>query len=193
MSNNKNPLRFAQENLVSRSARNMKKIPIYLLSIFAMSFLFAKEALAVCPICTIAVGAGVGLSRWFGINDMITGLWIGGLIVSMVAWTEAWLERKNICFRGRIFANIFTYYALVIIPLYYSGIIGNPLDVFCACGLDKLLFGIVAGSLAFWFGASWYFYLKEKNNGHSYFPFQKVVMPISPLIILSIIYYLLTK
>jgi len=171
----------------------MKKISIYFLFIFAISFLFAKNVLAVCPICTIAVGVGVGLSRWLGIDDAITGLWVGGLIVSMITWTESWLEKKNIRFKGRIFVNIFAYYALIIIPLYYSGIIMNPIHAFCACGLDKLLLGIIVGSFAFWFGASWYFYLKEKNNGHAYFPFQKVVMPILPLIILSIIYYFLTK
>jgi len=171
----------------------MKKISIYFLFIFAISFLFAEKALAVCPICTIAVGAGVGLSRYFGVDDAITGLWVGGLIVSMIVWTESWLEKKNIRFKGRILINIFAYYALIIIPLFYSGIIGNPLNTLCACGLDKLLFGIIAGSLAFWFGASWYFHLKEKNNGHAYFPFQKVVMPILPLIILSVIYYFLTK
>lgn len=157
----------------------MKKISIYILFVFAISFLFTQKALAVCPICTIAVGAGVGLFRWLGIDDAITGLWVGGLIVSMITWTESWLEKKNIRFKGIIFANIFAYYALIIISFFfYSGIIGNPLNTLCACGLDRLLFGIIAGSLAFWFGASWYFHLKEKNNGHAYFPFQKVVMPI---------------
>ena len=174
----------------------MRKISIYLLFIFAISFLFAEKALAVCPICTIAVGAGVGLSRWLGIDDAITGLWVGGLIVSMITWTESWLEKKNIRFKGRIFVNILAYYAVIIIPLYYSGIIGHPQNtLLCFFGLniDKLLFGIIAGSIAFLSGASWYFYLKEKNRGHAYFPFQKVVMPIAPLIILSIIFYFLTK
>jgi len=172
---------------------NMKRISIYCLSIFAISFFFAQKTLAVCPICTVAVTAGVGLSRWLGIDDTVTGLWIGGFIVSMIIWTESWLEKKNIRFKGRIFLNILAYYALIIIPLYYSNIIGNPTNTLCFCGLDKLLFGIIAGSLTFWFGASWYYYLKEKNNGHAYFPFQKVVMPVLPLIILSIIFYFLTK
>jgi hypothetical protein len=171
----------------------MRKISIYFLSILAVSFLFAKKTLAVCPICTIAVGAGVGFSRWLGIDDTITGLWIGGLIVSLISWTESWLEKKNIRFKGRIFVNVLFYYALAIIPLYYSGIIGHPLNTLYFFGLDKLLFGIIVGSISFWFGANWYFYLKEKNNGHAHFPFQKVVMPISPLILLSIIFYFLTK
>lgn len=171
----------------------MKKTFLFYLAVIGSSLLFAEYASAVCPICTVAVGAGVGLSRWLGIDDAITGLWVGGLIVSMIIWTENWLDKKNIRFKGRIFINTLGYFALIIISLYYSGIVGNPLNTLCVCGLDKLLFGIIAGGLAFWSGASWYFYLKKKNNGHAYFPFQKVVMPISPLIILSIIYYFLTR
>lgn len=168
-----------------------KKISICFLSALAFSFIFAKKALAICPICTIAVGAGIGFSRWLGIGDAITGLWIGGLVVSMIFWTESWLDKKNIRFKGRVFADTLAYFALTIIPLYYSGIIGNPLNTLCFCGLDKLLFGIIAGSVSFWFGASWYFYLKEKNSGRAHFPFQKVAMPIAPLLILSMIYYFL--
>jgi len=172
---------------------NAKKLSFCFIAIIAINLLFARNALAVCSICTLAVGAGIGLSRWLGIGDAITGLWVGGLIISMIAWTENWLNKKNIRFKGRIFAIILGYYALIITPLYYSGIIGNPLNTLCFCGLDKLLFGIIVGSFSFWFGASWYYHLKEKNNGHAYFPFQKVVMPISPLIVLSIVFYFLIK
>ena len=171
----------------------MKKIIIFILSILGLNFLMAKQALAVCPICTIAVGAGIGLSRWLGIDDSITGLWIGGLTVSMITWTLSWFDKKKILFKGRAIITILGYYLLIVTPLYFMGIMGNPLNSICFCGLDKLVIGIIVGSIAFWFGAEWYYYLKAKNGGHAYFPFQKVVMPISPLIILSIIYYFLTK
>ena len=171
----------------------MQKILIFILSIFGLNLLIAKQALAVCPICTIAVGTGVGFSRYLGIDDSITGLWIGGLTVSMITWTIAWFDKKNINFRGRMLTTIIGYYLIIVVPLYFMGIIGNPLNTICACGLDKLVIGILVGSLAFWFGASWYFHLKAKNDGHAYFPFQKVVMPVSPLIIMSIIFYFLTK
>lgn len=171
----------------------MRKISTFFLSFFITGFLFADKVLAVCPLCTVAVGAGVGFSRWLGIDDTITGLWVGGLIVSLITWTEGWLEKKNIRFKGRTFLIVIAYYALVVIPLYYSGIIGHPLNTLCFCNLDKLLFGIIMGSIAFWCGASWHSYLKEKNNNNVYFPFQKVVIPILPLIILSILYYFLTK
>jgi len=172
----------------------MKKLSFHLLAILGLSFVFAQKASAVCPICTVAVAAGVGLSRWLGIDDSITGLWVGGLTVSLITWTISWFDKKNIRFKGRAILTILGYYLLIIVPLYFLGIMDNPLNTLCACGVvDKLLLGIVAGSAGFYFGASWYYYLKEKNQGKTYFPFQKVVMPIAPLILLSIIFYLLTK
>lgn len=171
----------------------MKNLSIYFTAIFAASLIFAKKALAVCPICAVAVGTGVGLSRWLGIDDSITGLWIGGLIVSMITWTIIWFSGRNIDFKGRNVITAIGYYLLIVAPLCFTGIIGNPLNSLCGCGLDKLLLGVIAGSSAFYFGAVWYYHLKEKNQGHAYFPFQKVAMPISPLIILSAVFYFLTK
>lgn len=168
------------------------KIIIFTLPIFGLNFLMAEQSLAVCPVCTIGVVAGVGLSRWLGIDDTISGLWIGGLIVSLIMWTISYLDSKKIRFKGRKIITVIGYYALVVLPLYSMGIMGNPLNA-CACGIDNLLIGMIWGSVAFSVGAIWYFYLKKKNNGHAYFPFQKVVMPISPLIILSIIFYFLNK
>jgi hypothetical protein len=170
--------------------KNKNKYLIAFLVVIA-SFLMASSAQAVCPICTVAVGAGVGLSRWIGIDDTITGLWIGGLTVSMIMWTIDWLDRKNIHFKERKAIVAIVYYLLIVAPLYWMDIIGHPFNKIW--GIDKLFLGIVFGSIVFWSGANWYFYLKVKNNGHAYFPFQKVVMPVSPLIILSFIFYFLTK
>lgn len=169
----------------------MKKA-ISILTILGAGLLLARPALAVCPVCTLAVAAGVGLSRWLGIDDTITGLWIGGLIVSMITWTLSWLDKKQIRFIGRSIITAIGYYALVVVPLYFMGVIGNPANAIYLSWLDKLLLGIIVGSAGFWAGASWYYYLK-KNNSHAYFPFQKVVMPIAPLIILSVLFYFLTK
>ena len=168
--------------------KNKRKI-LFFLTVF--SFLITSSAKAICPICTVAVGAGVGLSRWLGIDDTITGLWIGGLTVSMIMWTIDWLGRKNVYFKKRKTIIAVVYYLLIVAPLYWMDIIGHPFNKIW--GIDKLFLGIVFGSIVFWSGANWYFYLKVKNNGHAYFPFQKVVMPVSPLIILSFIFYFLTK
>lgn len=171
----------------------MKK---YFLFFSLLILLSGSYAQAVCPVCTIAVGAGVGVSRWLGIDDTISGLWIGGLIVSMIMWTLNWLDKKNIRFAGKEILTVLAYYAIVIWPLFWlkiggTTIMGHPLNKMW--GIDKLLLGIIIGSIAFFMGAVWYDYLKKKNDGHAYFAFQKVAMPIAPLIILSAVFYLVTR
>ena len=149
-----------------------------------------RFALAVCPVCTIAVGAGIGLSRWLGIDDTVTGVWIGGLAVSITIWTINWLDKKRIRFHGRKMLVTVGYYALIILPLYWKGIVGHPYNILWS--VDKLILGIILGSVLFFGGALNYNHLK-KQRGKAKYPFQRVVMPIAPLVILSIIFYFITK
>ncbi len=149
---------------------------------------FSSEAQAICPVCTVAVGTGVGLSRWLGVDDTITGLWLGGFTVSLIIWSINWMEQRNIRFRLRTAITVVSYYLLIVLPLYVSGIIGHPNNT--VVGIDKLALGMAAGSAAFYVGAWWYERLKKKL-GHAAFPFQKVVMPIAPLILLTAVLYFL--
>ena len=142
----------------------------------------------VCPVCTIAVGAGVGLCRYLGINDAISGTWIGGLIISLIAWTIDWLNKKNIRFLFRKILVAIFYYAIIIIPLYSWNIMGHPGNKLF--GIDKLLAGIIAGSIVFVLSILFNDFLKKRNQGKVYFPFQKVVIPLLFLIITSIIFWL---
>ncbi|MBD3244483.1 MAG: hypothetical protein GF335_00635 [Candidatus Moranbacteria bacterium] len=148
-------------------------------------------AIAVCPVCTVAVGAGVGLSRWIGIDDMISGVWIGGLTVTVIIWLLNWLKKKKIEFSFKNPTVISLTYLLLILPLYWADIMGAPFNQFC--GVDKLLLGILTGSLIFWLAIKLHYKLKKKNNNKSYFPFQKVVIPVLSLVILSLIFYIITK
>jgi NADH:ubiquinone oxidoreductase subunit 4 (subunit M) len=168
----------------------MKKISLFLILILALLIPFVK-VYAMCPVCTVAVGAGVGLARWLGIDDTITGLWIGGLIVSLIMWTINYLDKRKINFFARNIIVALAYYALTVVPLYFIKTIWHPQNTIG--GINKLLLGIIVGSILFYLGAIWYMYLKKKNNGHAYFPFQKVVMPVVPLLIMSVVFYFLTK
>lgn len=164
----------------------MKKITV---SSILLMLLFSLKTQAVCPVCTVAVGAGVGFSRWVGIDDVISGLWVGGLTVSLIAWTINWLDGKKIHFQGRKILTVLFYYAIIVVPLYWSDIIGHPMNTLW--GTDKLLLGIILGSLTFLLATFSYEWLKKRNNDHSYFPFQKVAMPLGFLSILSLIFYFL--
>jgi hypothetical protein len=172
----------------------VKKL-FFLISLIVVC-LFALPARAVCPICTIAVGAGVGIAEEFGVDDIVIGLWVGGLTISLVFWTLDWLKRKKIESVWAEPLTIFLYFFMVIVPLFFiktNGypIIGKELNKFW--GIDKMLLGILIGSMLFFFGAKFYEYLKKRNGGRAHFPYQKVAMPIAPLVIASIIFYFITK
>ncbi len=159
-----------------------------------LSVFFALPARAICPVCVVAVGAGLGLSEYLGIDDTIAGVWIGGLIVAMIAWTINWFNKKNWQFGHKDLRDILVtiiYYAAVIWPLLSKNLIGHPGNKLF--GIDKLALGMALGSCGFLGATLWYNDLKKKNNGHAYFPFQKVAWPLGALLILSLIFYLLTR
>lgn len=169
----------------------MKKVFKVLAFLIGGLFVFASKTYAICPVCTVAVGAGVGFAQWFGIDDTISGVWIGGLIVSMLMWNLDWFKRKNISFKGIKTVTAVAYYALIIGPMYWQGIIGHPFNKLW--GIDKLVIGMVLGSIVFYLSSSWYLKMKEKNGGHAHFPFEKIVIAAGSLILVSIVFYFITK
>ena len=175
----------------------IKALPVSSL-LLAVNLLLPASALAVCPVCTVAVAGGLGLSRYLGVDDTISGIWIGGLILSSSLWLIDWLDRKNYL---KYFKNpkvlfltkyliIFFMYLLVLGPLAWKDIIGHPFNT--VWGIDKLIVGTAAGTLAFWVNL-----MADKKvrklKGKQLFNYQKVVFPLFFLVILSIIMYLITK
>lgn len=159
----------------------------------------AIKAYAVCPVCTVAVVAGLGLSRWFGIDDTISGVWIGGLILSVSFWLSSWARKKNIskAWLAKLvkipyltLIAIFVTYLLVFLPLQATGITGHPFNKLW--GIDKLFLGSISGSGVFLVGVG-FDKIERKLRGKQLFPFQKVVFPVLSLVIMSIIFALITK
>src|SRR3972149_7801823 len=168
------------------------------LSLCTINFsLFTREAHAVCPVCTIAVGAGLGISRWLGIDDAVSGVWVGGIILSSSFWLIDWLEKKKFKslslyyrFQYKKWLVVTAMYAIVIIPLFTSDIIGHPFNTIF--GIDKLVFGTAVGSAAFLVGM----YTDKKIReikGKQLFNFQKVAFPLGALIIASLILFVITS
>jgi len=155
-----------------------------------LGIFFAQTALAVCPVCIIGVTAGLGLARWLKIDDTITGLWIGGLTVSLIMWTIEWFDKKNIKFWGRDILTVIVYYASVVWPLRSVEIIGN--EYHTIWGMDKLILTIFIGSISFFVFEKWYRAMRARR-GKSLFRYQKVVWALIPLVILSIVFFFLTR
>jgi len=58
-------------------------------------------------------------------------------------------------------------------------------------GIDKIVFGTVIGTVLFILSIFIDKLLRTKNNGKVYFPYQKVIIPVSLLSIASISLYFL--
>ncbi|OGZ83543.1 MAG: hypothetical protein A2599_00175 [Candidatus Staskawiczbacteria bacterium RIFOXYD1_FULL_39_28] len=160
-----------------------------ILSSVVFGFLWAGVAKAVCPVCVVAVGAGLGLSRWLGVDDIISGMWIGALLVSITVWTHEWIVKKGWGFKFSLYVIGAIYYALTIVPLYFYDVVGHPLNnIF---GIDKFILGVILGTTFFIAAVLLHNFLKTKNNGKSFFPYQKVVVPVLTLIIISLILWMI--
>ena len=136
-----------------------------------------------CQVCTLAVGAGLGLSRWIGVDDAVSGIWIGGLILSSSLWFYSWLSKKYPKLNTTPYMLLTTtlIYILSLIPLVWTGVL-----------IYKLVIGIVIGSLTFLLGI-WADKKVRKIKGKQLFNFQKVVFPVASLLISSIIVWIITK
>ena len=173
-----------------------KLLTFSLILLLTSYLLFPSTAQAVCPVCTIAVGAGLGLSRYLGIDDTISGIWVGGFILSSSFWLIDWMYKKYPSklkrFNSLTVSSliVLSMYALVLIPLWYGKIIGDPFNTILSIvgGVDKLLFGIFLGSLTFLFGM-WADKKIREKKGKQLFNYQKVVFPVVSLVIASLVIY----
>lgn len=164
---------------------------LLLFSVLFFGFANINIVQAVCPVCTVAVAGGLGFSRWLGIDDFITSIWIGGLGLSLSAWGWNYLKKKD-KLNGLTGLGVFALvYLSILLPLYWLNFIGSLLNTIW--GYDKIIFGIVVGTIVFWLGALIHKKLKKKNEGKVYFKFQKVIVPVGFMLITSLAYYAYCK
>lgn len=173
----------------------IKKFVVFTLVFSLFSILYSlspSPAGAVCPVCTVAVAGGLGFSRYFGIDDSITGIWVGGLIVSLVFWTVDWLKKKDLKYLKKLssfhfYLLSFLFYILITYPpLFWAGIIGHPFNTML--GIDKLVFGSIIGAIFFYLGV-WGDKKVRKTKGKQLFNYQKVVFPVAALTFISLMIY----
>jgi hypothetical protein len=145
-----------------------------------------------CPVCTVTVIAGLGISRLLGIDDLVTSLWIGGFILSFSFITINWIGKKwpKVPVKYYSLPTFVLMYLFVLVPLKLSHIIGIKRNTFW--GIDKIILGIFIGSVVFLIGI-WTDKKVRKIKGKQLFPFQKVAFPVIGLIISSLVFYFLTK
>src|SRR3990170_7280881 len=132
--------------------------------IFTFSFLILSKVKAHCPLCVAGAGAGLSLSRLLGIDDSITGVWLGAFLGAIAFWTDTALakKRKIPYSKPLIYIAIF---ATTLWSFYKFNLVVRMVKIF---GLDKLTFGMVAGGVLFYL-ADVIDTLLIKRNGKVFF------------------------
>ena len=167
----------------------MRPVSILMLLLFALALI--PSAIAVCPICTVAVGAGVGVLRTWGVDDLITSLWFGALVVSSIAWTLNVLHKRGWLTNARAAWVAIGFLAIFIGPLPFMGVMGVLGNA--VYGIDKFLIGTILGMIVFLLAVRADKYLRSINEEKVLVPYQKVIIPVVFLTIISTIIFLLLK
>ncbi|GHU00606.1 hypothetical protein FACS1894186_1530 [Alphaproteobacteria bacterium] len=152
--------------------------------------LLSRPAAAVCPVCTVAIAGTLGILEFFGIDDLVGGLWIGALVICFVILTQQWLNKKGWRAWWVKVLNVLCYYgftfSVYLLPDRKFG--ANAI-----WGVDKLALGIVCGTMSVVCTQAIYLWIKKLHGGHPWFPFQKIVMQLFDLGVWSVVFYYLTK
>jgi hypothetical protein len=167
----------------------MIKISVFLLTLAFLIFSQASSVSAHCPLCVAGAGAGLTLSRVLGIDDSVTGVWLGGFLGALAFWAQRLLGQRNKTFLTR-WVGILIYvlfFAVTIWSFYRFNLVVRHGDIF---GFDKLTFGIILGGLVFYI-ADLVNALLRKKDGKALFPYQSVVFSLSSIVITSFGVYIL--
>ena len=164
---------------------------ILIISLFTIHYsLFTGEAYAHCPLCVAGAGAGLTFSRVLGIDDAITGVWVGGFLGAVSFWTQRMLAARYDFFLRKL-AGFLLYVLIVgttLLTFYQFDLVGRYLPIF---GVDRLTLGILSGASFFYLVDAVDSTIKIRRQ-KSLFPYQSVVFSLGGIMVLSLVMYILT-
>lgn len=165
------------------------RVLIFLITLSFLVFSQTSSVSAHCPLCVAGAGAGLTLSRVLGIDDSITGIWLGAFIGAISFWTQRLLGQKNKIFLTKKvgFLIYVLFFVLTILSFYRFNLVVRHGDIF---GFDKLTFGMILGGLVFYLSDVANAFLREKN-GKALFSYQSVVLSLISIIVASLGVYIL--
>jgi len=134
------------------------------------------------PICAIGIAGGLWLSRSIGINDLTLGIWIGALLLSLAIQLNKFLIKRNKAFSLSFWLIFILMWIMSILPLW-----GRLKTTEFFCGMPRLIFGALIGTFVL-YSSDW---LNNKiisrHDNKVYFYYQRTIIPIMALILVSVI------
>jgi len=136
------------------------------------------------PVCAIGIASGLAISRWLGIDDLTLGLWIGAFILSFSIQFNIFLDKKGKSFPYSFWVIFLGTSALSFLPILKT-ITSDP-----SCnilGFPRVICGSILGALTLFLTDKVNLFVIDKHDKKVYFYYQKVIIPIIALIIISMI------
>ncbi len=153
-----------------------------------------KSAAAMCPLCTVGAAIGLGIARYYGVDDIIIGLWLGALAVSTALWINNVIKKRiksNVVpFQSALIVTAVI--ASTIVPFYFAGFfngMSNMVDTIF--GINRLVFGTAIGGFVMFIGEPISKFIKKKRQ--RVFPFQTIIITLLLLSALSLLFWYITK
>ncbi|MGC8651048.1 MAG: hypothetical protein ACP5RX_00215 [Minisyncoccia bacterium] len=138
------------------------------------------------PLCAVGIAGGLWLSRLLGINDLTLGLWIGALILSLSVQINKFLFKRKKNFPFSFWVIFILTIILSFLPIWHQLDWSNLF-----CGLPRVIAGTILGMLILFISDLINnFLIKKFHQNKVYFPYQRVIVPIVVLIIVSFIFEL---
>ncbi len=159
------------------------------------SLTLIKSAAAMCPLCTAGAAIGLGIARYYGVDDTVIGLWLGALAVSTALWVNNVIKKRRVKSNVVPFQSALIVAAVIastIVPFYFAGFFnGMPNMSDSIFGVNRLVFGTVIGGIIMFSGEPISSYIKRKRNAT--FPFQAILLTLLLLIVFSLLFWYITK
>jgi DMSO reductase anchor subunit len=141
-----------------------------------------------CAVCTVAVAASLELARYWGVDDSVVGVWSGAFLALLGYWMILWFDKKKWNFKGRNFLLIALSVSMICF-MYIKKMVYSPEVILWILYIDPFLFSVILGAVVFIYASLFYQWMKAGNGGRAHFPFEKVVVPVAALVMLSIYFY----
>lgn len=159
---------------------------------FVLTTLAAFKAAAnpACAVCTVAIGASLSLARSLGVDDCVIGVWAGAMLAMLGYWTMRFFDKRGWYFKGRD-ALLMAVSVAMIGFMYLGELTYTPMIIGYIFYMDSFLFATIIGALTLILGMHLYAWMKARNGGHAHFPFEKVVVPIVLVLLVSLSFHYL--
>jgi hypothetical protein len=160
-----------------------------LINLIAFGFIFASAASAHCPLCVAGAGVGLTLSRFVGVDDSITGIWMAAFLGATSFYFTSFTLRK-IRFPFKKFLVYLAIFVSTIWSFYQFNLV-NAHNGYLF-GLPKLTFGLILGGIIFYLVDIVDAIVIKRHQG-VYFPYQRVIVTLGSVWILSLITYIMVN